>query len=74
MAKKQAASSAFDQMMSEFLNSENGALMLEDCMSFEFDRVSKVPLRYRIIALGFVKHYTLQQLNEELTRAGCPAR
>lgn len=72
MAKKQAASSAFDQMMSEFLNSENGALMLEDCMSFEFDRVNKVPLRYRIIALGFVKHYTLQQLNEELTRAGCP--
>ena len=30
MAKKQAASSAFDQMMSEFLNSENGALGPEE--------------------------------------------
>lgn len=46
--------------------------LLEDCMSLREEAIRNVPLRYRIIALGFVKQFTLDELNRKLAEHGCP--
>ena len=56
----------FEQMMNDMLS---GAVMqdqLEDCMSFRPEVMKNISLRYRIIALGFVKKMTLEELNRKL--------
>ena len=46
--------------------------LLDACMSLNESAIRRVPLRYRIIALGFVKGFTLDELNEKLAQNGCP--
>lgn len=46
--------------------------ILDACMSLSEAAIRQVPLRYRIIALGFVKGFTLDELNDKLIQNGCP--
>lgn len=71
MGTKKKTSSAFERMINEIMNENNGGRMLEECMAFDVKLAKKVPLRYRIIALGFVKKLTLDELNEKLKEEGC---
>lgn len=72
--------SVFDQMINDILNIPLGRQMLEECMpagpsrrgaAFQTKIMQKVPLRYRLIALGFIKKESLSQLNEKLSQEGC---
>ncbi len=74
--------SVFDQMINDILNIPLGGQMLEECMPAGPSRrgaasrtkiMQKVPLRYRLIALGFIKKESLSQLNEKLFQEGSPA-
>ena len=62
----------FEEMMQGILS---GAILdktLEDCMSFQPDVIKNIPVRYRIIALGFIRKMSLEELNGKLTEQGCP--
>ena len=61
----------FDRMMTELMSDEYNTRLLDDCMTFDTEAVRKVPLRYRIIALGFVRKLSLQELNSELEKNNC---
>ncbi|MBO4834824.1 MAG: hypothetical protein J5483_01815 [Lachnospiraceae bacterium] len=61
----------FDTIVEEILSDATGAQMLEESMSFDVSRVKNVPIRYRIIALGFVRGYSLNELNDKLMENGC---
>lgn len=63
--------SAFDIIVSDLMHDMGSTELLEESMSLDLGRVSKVPLRYRIIALGFVRNYSLEEVNAKLTEAGC---
>lgn len=63
--------SLFEQLMRVGYRQELGPDYLEKCMSFDSHLDKKVPLRYRLIALGFIKHYTLEQLNQKLMQNNC---
>jgi hypothetical protein len=71
MAEKKRTTPAFERIINEIMNEHSGSQMLEECMSFDVNLAKKVPLRYRIIALGFVKKYSLEQLNNKLKAEGC---
>ena len=62
--------SAFDRMM-DGLNAGIGDECLEDCMKMDAGIMKNIPRRYRLIALGFVKKYSLEQLNQRLLNDGC---
>lgn len=62
----------FEQMMQGILSGALGQQALEDCMSFQPEVIRNISVRYRIIALGFVKKMSLEELNEKLTEQGCP--
>ena len=62
----------FGQMIEDMHHMTEGEDLLEDCMSLREEAIRNVPLRYRIIALGFVKHFTLDELNRKLAEQGCP--
>lgn len=62
----------FEQMMQGILSGALGIQALEDCMSFRPEAIKNISLRYRLIALGFVKKMSLEELNEKLTEQGCP--
>lgn len=61
---------AFDTMVEEIMHDETDEWMLHECMSLDAERVRKIPIRYRIIALGFIRQYTLDELNEKLKAEG----
>lgn len=63
--------SVFDRMIEELMREDGGTGMLKDCMELHLDTAKRVPLRYRLIALGFVRGYSLEELNEKLQQAGC---
>lgn len=65
-------SSVFDRITAEFMNSGTAEQMLSDCMSLQPRKMARVPLRYRIIALGFAQGLSLDELNALLLREGCP--
>lgn len=62
----------FEQMMQGILSGALGSQALSDCMSFQPEVIKNISVRYRIIALGFVKRMSLEELNEKLTEQGCP--
>ena len=62
----------FESMVDDMCSLAPGGDLLEDCMSLSAEAIRSVPLRCRIIALGFVKHFTLEELNDKLLRQGCP--
>ena len=63
--------SVFDRMIMTLMDEQEVSGFLDDCMSFDTNRIGNVPLRYRLIALGFVKHSTLSEVNESLKNNGC---
>ena len=63
--------SIFDRMMTEMTGHQECSDYLDTCMSLRPNLIKKVPLRYRLIALGFVKKYSLEELNRTLREAGC---
>ena len=65
------AFSAFDILINELQQDADVDMFLAESMTFDPHKVMRIPLRYRIIALGFVKHYTLSKLNEKLLGMGC---
>lgn len=68
---KKNKTSAFEQMIQDILNAPLGERMLEECMTANTAVMKKVPLRYRLIALGFVRKESLDELNEKLAGEGC---
>ena len=62
---------AFDLMISGLMHDESGVTMLEESFRFDADTIQKIPLRYRIIALGFVKKLGIEELNKKLEDNGC---
>lgn len=62
--------SIFEKMMQDF-EKENVTEMLENCMSFNPKKTKKIPLRYRLIAVGFLSKMSLEELNNTLKREGC---
>lgn len=62
----------FNQMVNDMHTLAPTDDILDACMSFSPDIIRQVPLRYRIIALGFVNHFSLDALNEKLAQNGCP--
>ena len=62
----------FRQMVDDMHRLEPTADVLEACMSLNESAIRRIPLRYRIIALGFVKHFSLDELNAKLEQYGCP--
>ena len=61
----------FDTIIDEVMADADGAALLEEGMSRDMNRVKKIPLRYRIIALGFVGRMSLDELNSKLKASGC---
>lgn len=70
MAGKKNRGSGFDRLVSDLMSSGAEDELLEDCMSREMEKMSRVPPRYRLIALGFVKRLTLEELNRLLKDNG----
>lgn len=62
----------FNQMVNDMHTLAPTDDILDACMSFSQNIIRQVPLRYRIIALGFVSRYTLDELNEKLVQNSCP--
>ena len=73
MVQKKKNNNVFEKMVTEMLKETGGTTMLKECMTFDPSVSEKVPLRYRIIALGFVSRMSLDQLNKKLQEEGCPA-
>ena len=62
----------FERMVEDMSALEQSSSLLDACMSLSEEAIRRVPLRCRIIALGFVKGFTLDELNEKLAQQGCP--
>lgn len=63
--------SVFERLLCELAGEFCGTHMLEECMKFQSDTSRKVPLRYRLIAMGFVTGCSLEELNSRLLENGC---
>lgn len=63
----------FDTLIQDMYHMDDPAGYLEECISLNQAAMKTIPIRFRIIALGFVKHYSLEELNKTLTEHGCPA-
>ena len=64
--------SIFEKMIGDLSSIDPGQQM-QDSMSFDPKKIKRLPLRYRIIALGFVKHLSPEEVNSKLLEAGCEA-
>ena len=62
--------SAFEKMIQDF-SKKDTTKILEDCMKMDAKKMKKIPLRYRLIALGFVSHMSLEQLENKLNENDC---
>ena len=62
--------SIFDRIINELSLEDTGTEQLDQCMQFNYSLSRKVPLRYKIISIGFVRKYTLQELNNKLQEYG----
>lgn len=72
MTAYEGKSSVFDRITAEFMNAGTAEQMLADCMSMKPKKMARVPLRYRIIALGFAQGSSLDELNALLLAQDCP--
>ena len=72
MAGRKAAKgqSMFDALIGELMRAGEESLV-DLCLSGDSRKIASVPLRYRLIALGFVKGLTLEALNQKLIENGC---
>ena len=69
--KKLNKESVFDTLMNHLMGETDGDKMLEECMTFDVKKTKKIPMRYRMIALGFVKGLSLEEVNAKLEEKGC---
>ncbi|MBR2571636.1 MAG: hypothetical protein IKE30_05855 [Clostridia bacterium] len=65
-------SKIFHQMVNDMYALEPSDDILEACMSLNESAIRRIPLRCRIIALGFVRRFSLEELNGKLAQYGCP--
>lgn len=70
MKGKSVMASVFEKMIQDFSKKDIGKL-LQECMELDVKKIRKIPLRYRLIAVGFVAHMSLEQLDEKLKENGC---
>ena len=63
--------SLFDSLISELLDSTSESSMVDVCLSGDQKAIRAVPLRYRLIALGFIKRRGLDEVNASLRNNGC---
>lgn len=64
--------SKLDLLFCELITIEDGGIMLELCQTRKPRHLTAIPLRYRLIMLGFVKKMTLAEVNAKLLENGCP--
>ncbi len=62
----------FSQMIDDMHSMARGEDILDTCVSLNQDALRHVPMRYRIIALAFAQHLSLDTLNRKLEEQGCP--
>ena len=65
-------SSKLDILFCDLITVEDENIMLELCLSRKPRHLAAIPLRYRLIMLGFVKKMTLNEVNAKLMENGCP--
>ena len=70
MKGKSDMASIFEKMIQDFRRKDM-AQLLEECMKPDVKTAKKIPLRYRLIAIGFVSHMTLDELDSKLKENGC---
>ena len=63
--------SVLDKIVTSFANDSEGEGFLSDCMSRDPELNRRVPLRYRIIAKGFVTGSTFEEVSEKLKASNC---
>ena len=63
--------SKLDLLICELLNAQDSSIMLERCLSKKPKNLAAIPLRYRLIMLGFVQSMSLDALNKKLLENGC---
>lgn len=63
--------SIFEKMIQDFTNNDKGSELLDELMQFNLQTAKSIPVRYRILALGFVKRFTYEEVNEKLQEVGC---
>ena len=68
---EKAKETLFDSLIAELLAADADETAVDICLSGNQRAISSVPLRQRIIALGFVKKLSLDEVNERLTANGC---
>lgn len=70
MKGKSVMASIFEKMIQDF-RKKDMAQLLDECMKLDAKKAKKIPLRYRLIAIGFVSHMTLDELDQKLKENGC---
>ncbi len=71
--RKSHQSSLLDSLIGELMSGIDNESVLELCLSGGRKQIAAIPIRYRLIVLGFVKHYSLETLNERLLENNCEA-
>ncbi len=66
-----ADQSLFDALIGELMSTGEGISPVDICLSGDSRKIAAVPLRYRLIALGFVQRLSLEEVNKKLTENGC---
>ncbi len=61
----------FEKIIEHLLEDNSASTLLERCINPGFKDINKIPLRYRLIAFGFMEHLTLGQLGRKLDEFGC---
>lgn len=70
--RKSDSNLSYNQIMEELFHSDVGEHILEQIMNPEqWQSNKKIPLRYRLIGLGFMKNQNLEELNDDLMEYGC---
>ena len=74
---KENTRTPFDTIVSEILQDADAPQMLQESLdaarAADPDRAEKIPLRYRLIAMGFLRKTSPEDLSELLKKHGCPA-
>ena len=68
--KTMKKTSIFDRIINELTLEDTGTEQLDQCIRSNYSLSRKVPLRYKIISVGFVRKYTLEELNNKLQEYG----
>lgn len=61
----------YEKILENLWNSYVGSDMIEQALSIDVVEKKSLPIRYRLIALAFLKKETLEDLNDDLINNGC---